>query len=79
MAERGDRSRLAVGGLQEVPENQRASHNGVPCTMATLVRTRFSVSSMSLSRCSPRLKHSASVGLAAVLEHEQVLFEPQPP
>src|SRR3954468_3534589 len=31
------------------------------CTIATLVRTRVSVSSMSLSRCSPRAKHAASV------------------
>src|SRR3954451_24901741 len=31
------------------------------CTIATLVRTRVSVSSMSLNWCSPRSKHAASV------------------
>src|SRR5215210_8766461 len=54
------------------------------CTMATVVRTRCSVSSMSLNRCSPRAKHSASVvsppaSNTSSLEHEQVLLEPQPP
>ena len=61
MAERGALGRLAVGGLQEVPADHTQATMVSRCTMATLVRTRFSVSSMSLSRCSPRLKHSASV------------------
>src|SRR3954449_8812987 len=53
------------------------------CTMATLVRTRCSVSSMSRNRCSPQMLAAREAlhqrGLAAGLEHEQVLLEPQPP
>src|SRR4051812_11034420 len=48
------------------------------CTMATLVRTRCSVSSTSRNRGSPR-EALRQRGLAASLEHEQVLLEPQPP
>src|SRR4051794_15223749 len=49
------------------------------CTMATLVRTRFSgqrdVPQPVLAAPEARRQR----GLAAVLEHEQVLLEPQPP